>query len=842
MLKKYLIKNLDCASCAQKVEDKLNKRDDIIECHLSFVNGLLLIESENEISLKELNQFVQTIEPDVIIEEKGKKNIVKQDSGHDHEKCSCKHNHEEHNHCGCTHEHEHKEHEHCGCEHDHNHEEHEHCGCGHNHSHEGRSCELEHSDDHRYLDGKKVLSYHIQGLDCASCAMKVETIIRKLDNIEDVVLNFSTETLQVKVKGIIDEDVIINMLQKTIDNVEDGVILQLKTSSQALEKPRLFVLKEQLNLVVGILVYIASILLGDYQYAVIGFVVAYVFIGHLTLRKAFKNIFRGDMFDENFLMAIATLGAFIIGEYSEAVAVMLFYSIGEIFQSYAVNKTRTSISSLMDIKSDHANLRTTDGVKEIAPEDVNIGDILVVKVGEKIPLDGIVVKGTSMLDTSSLTGESMPREVGVDDEVLAGVVNLNEILEIRVTKHYDDSTVSKILELMENAASKKAPIEKFITRFARIYTPTVVVLALFLAIVPMLVIKDAVFSDWVYRALTFLVVSCPCALVISIPLGLYAGLGKASKVGALIKGGNYLELLKDVNTVVFDKTGTLTVGTFDVVEVNGNDELLKYGAYGEYYSNHPIAKSIVSKFDGTIDESQISDFKEIAGKGIDVKLFNQHVLLGNATFLEENGIEYDEPQSVGTIVYIAIDGKFAGSIVVADQIKESTIKGMKALKQSGIENTVMLTGDHHRVAQDIARKLGIDTVYSELLPQDKVYKVEELLADTNNKVAFVGDGINDAPVLARADIGIAMGGVGSDAAIEAADIVLMQDNIETISEAISISHKTNKILKQNVTFTLIIKIGVLLLTMFGLSNMWMGVFADVGVTLIAILNSMRILK
>lgn len=818
MLQKYSIKNLDCASCAQKIEDMINKRNDVKECTLSFANELLMIESDHEIDRHELEKAIQKLEPDVTLEEKGK---------HSHQHT---HHHEEGETCACGHGHHHEEGETCGCGHDHHHD-HEHCDCGH-----------EHSENHRSLDTKDVIAYHIAGLDCASCAMKVEEAIQKMEEVEDAVLNFSTETLQVKSHGQVNKDQLFHALQMTIDRVEDGVTLSYKDEKRIIEKPKLFVWKDHLSLIAGVIIYIVSILLEAQSFAFIGFLVAYALIGYDVILKAMKNIFRGEIFDENFLMSVATIGAFIIGDYAEAVAVLLFYSIGEIFQSYAVNKTRSSISSLMDIKSEYANLKTSQGVMKVEPDEVKVGDILVVKVGEKIPLDGVVISGHSMLDTSSLTGESVPREVTLNEEVLAGVVNLTEILEVKVTKPYVDSTVSKILELMENAASKKAPIEKFITRFAKIYTPTVVGLAVLLAIVPMLIFEDAIFNEWLYRALTFLVVSCPCALVISIPLGLYAGLGKASKLGALIKGGNYLELLKDVDTVVFDKTGTLTKGSFDVVEVNGNDDLLMYGAYGEYYSNHPIAKSIVAKYQQDIDESQISDFKEIAGKGIDVKIQGKHVILGNASFFVDEGIEIVEPTTVGTIVYVAIDGQFAGSIVVADQIKETTVKGIQALKSVGIKNTVMLTGDHRRVAMDVGHKLGIDTVYSELLPQDKVAKVEQLLNQKQGYVAFVGDGINDAPVLARADVGIAMGGVGSDAAIEAADVVLMQDNIETIKDAIVISHKTNQILKQNVTFTLVIKIGVLLLTMFGLSNMWMGVFADVGVTLIAILNSMRVLR
>ncbi len=830
MIKKYHIKNLDCASCAQKVEDLINKRSDVRECSLSFANGLLVIESDNEIDIKDLEQAIQKIEPEVVIDYKDQKTQTNDE--HEHNNCTCEHDHEKHedDSCGCSHEH--AKHNHDSCECNHEHDEHDHCGCGHHHD--------EDIHDDKIIETKGVVSYSISGLDCASCAMKVESAIKNMDNVNNAVLNFSTETL--KVQFIDDKKQSLDSMQKVVDSVEDGVTLTLKSSHKVIEKPKLFNLKENFSLIAGVIVYIGSIILQSQSISVVGFVAAYILIGHEVLLKALRNILRRDIFDENFLMAIATIGAFAIGDYAEAVAVLLFYSVGEIFQSFAVNKTRSSISELMDIKSEYASIKTSDGIKKVTPEEVNVNDEIIVKVGEKIPLDGVIISGQSSLDTSSLTGESLPREVNINDEVLAGVVNLTAIIEVRVTKPYVDSTVSKILELMENAASKKAPIEKFITRFARIYTPTVVVLAIMLAVVPMFIFNDAVFTEWLYRALTFLVVSCPCALVISVPLGIYAGLGKASKVGALIKGGNYLELLKNVDTVVFDKTGTLTYGSFDVVEVNGDNNLLKIGAYGEYFSNHPIAKSIVKKYNQNIDESKINNFKEIAGKGIDVELFDQHVYLGNAAFLKEHQIDVIEPKEVGTVIFIAIDNQFAGSIVVADQIKESAIKGIAALKRVGVSKTVMLTGDRQQVANDVAKKLGVDIVYSELLPQDKVTQVEKMLDKKEGYIAFVGDGINDAPVLARADVGIAMGGVGSDAAIEAADVVLMQDNIETISEAIKISHKTNSILIQNVTFTLIIKIGVLLLTMFGYSNMWMGVFADVGVTLIAICNAMRVLR
>lgn len=585
--------------------------------------------------------------------------------------------------------------------------------------------------------------------------------------------------------------------------------------------------------------------------------ITYLLIYLLTARdivlNAIKNLFKGKAMDEQFLMTVSSLGAFFVGQYPEACAVMLFYMVGELFQDYAVDKSRDSITDLMDIRPDYANLLKKDGSYEkVSPEKVKIGDTIIVKPGEKVPLDGVVISGQGSIDTSSLTGESLPRETMAGDDIISGSISINGALTIKVTKEFGESTVSKILELVEHASGKKAKTERFITRFAKVYTPIVVACAVVLAIIPPLVVSFALggniadfaktWQPWIYRALTFLVVSCPCALVISVPLSFFAGIGAASTKGVLVKGSDYLEKISGCDTIVFDKTGTLTKGSFDVVEINGQDDLLMYGAYGEYYSNHPLAKSIVKKYGKAIDESLISDFKEIAGKGIDVYIKQHHVILGNATFFEEKNIVVKEPSRVGTIVYIAIDEKFAGSIVVADQIKETTKQGIQSLKKVGVKNTVMLTGDHHKVAQDVASQLGIDSVYSELLPSDKVTQVEQLLSQKQGYVAFVGDGINDAPVLARADVGIAMGGVGSDAAIEAADVVLMQDNIETISDAISISYKTNRILKENVAFTLIIKIGVLILTMFGMSNMWMGVFADVGVTLIAILNSMRILR
>ena len=823
---KYSLKGLDCAHCAQKIEDQLNKLDYVNECNIAFATTTLFLDvDENSFDEEKIRQVICSIEPDV--------GLVNQTSTHN------EHNHEHHHHsCDCDHDHHHHS---CDCNHEHNHHhDHEHhhdeCGCGCHHDHHD-----EHVETMHHGDLKNAINININGLDCAHCAMKVEQEINKMDEVEDAMIIFSTETLKVKLNREMSDDELLKRLKNVIDKVESGITLSMKKDIKVIEKPKLFVCKDHVELIIGTIIYIIGIILGGTKYDVFIFGIAYLLIGYKVLFKALKNIKRGQIFDENFLMCIATIGAFCISDYKEAIAVMLFYSIGEIFQAYAVNKTRTSISSLMDIKSEYANLVIDDTVKQVAPEEVKINDVILVKPGEKVPLDGIIVNGNSSLDTSSLTGETLPRNVDINDEVLAGVVNLTGVIKIKVTQAYENSTVSKILDLVENAASKKAPIEQFITKFARVYTPTVVFLAIALAVIPMLIFKDAIFTDWLYRALTFLVVSCPCALVISIPLGLYAGLGKASKVGALIKGGNYLELLKDIDTIVFDKTGTLTEGSFEVVEVNGSDDLLMIGAYGERMSNHPIARSIVEKYGQEIDQSRISDFKEVAGKGIEVKIDNDLYHLGNKSYIEDMGYQVTNPTTVGTVVHITCNDEYLGNIVVADKIKDTAITGIKRLKQSGIKDTVMLTGDRKEVADDIASKLGIDRVYSELLPQDKVTKVEELIQD-NKKTAFVGDGINDAPVLARADLGIAMGGVGSDAAIEAADIVLMNDDIDTIGEAIDISKKTNLILKQNVIFTLVIKIGVLLLTMFGLSNMWMGVFADVGVTLIAILNSMRILR
>lgn len=578
------------------------------------------------------------------------------------------------------------------------------------------------------------------------------------------------------------------------------------------------------------------------------FILSYLIVGFEIVKKAFRNIIKGKVFDENFLMTVATIGAFFVGEFEEAVAVMLFYQVGELFQSYAVDKSRKSISSLMDIRPDYAFVIKNGKEEKVDPDDVRIGDIILVKPGEKIPLDGIIVDGKSFLDTKALTGESLPREVNVNDEVLSGSINLNSVIKIKVEKEFEESTVSKILDLVENASSKKSKSENFISKFAKYYTPTVVIIAVILAIVPPF-FTGMNFSEWIYRALSFLVVSCPCALVISIPLSFFGGIGGASKLGILIKGSNYLEALAKTEVVVFDKTGTLTKGVFAVKNIENfnnftKDQILKYAAYSENYSNHPIALSIKKEYGEEIVKEKIEKVEEIAGHGILSIVDGKTILVGNDKLLNENNVEYTKTDEIGTIVYVAVDNVYAGFIVVSDVIKEDSKIAIENLKKLNISKTVMLTGDKKQVGEYVAKELGIDEVHTELLPDEKVYKVEQLLKDKTDsgKLVFVGDGINDAPVLAMADIGISMGGIGSDAAIEASDVVLMTDEPSKISHAIKISKKTLKIVKENIIFAIFVKILVLVLTAFGISTMWEAVFADVGVSVIAILNALRMLR
>lgn len=578
------------------------------------------------------------------------------------------------------------------------------------------------------------------------------------------------------------------------------------------------------------------------------FIISYIIVGGDVVKRAVKNIFKGQVFDENFLMSIATIGAFFIGEYPEGVAVMLFYQVGELFQSYAVGKSRKSIASLMDIRPDYANVKKGDELVKVDPDEVQIGDIIVIKAGEKIPLDGKVIEGSSMIDTSALTGESVPREVEVGSDILSGGININGVITAEVTKEFGESTVSKILDLVENASSKKSNSEQFITKFARYYTPVVVIIAVFLAIIPPLVIDGATFSDWIYRALAFLVVSCPCALVISIPLSFFGGIGGASKKGILVKGSNYLEALSETEIVVFDKTGTLTKGVFDVQEIHpegvSKEELLELTAYVESYSNHPISLSLKRAYSKEIDNGRISDVEEISGHGVIATVDGKKVMAGNIKLMKMMDIPYFKGELIGTVVHVAVNNKYIGYIVIADEVKEDSAQAIKELKAANIKQTVMLTGDNKSVGSKVAKELGLDKVYAELLPADKVEKLEELFSQKSKKgkLAFVGDGINDAPVLARADIGIAMGGLGSDAAIEAADIVIMTDEPSKIATAMKISKKTLKIAHQNIVFAIGIKIIVLILSAFGITTMWAAIFADVGVTIIAVLNAFRALN
>lgn len=577
------------------------------------------------------------------------------------------------------------------------------------------------------------------------------------------------------------------------------------------------------------------------------FIAAYIVVGSEVVKKAIKNIMQGQVFQESFLMTVATGGALIIGEYPEAIAVMLFYQVGEYFQSYAVAKSRKSIASLMDIRPDYANVKRGDELVKVDPDEVAIGDIIVVRAGEKIPLDGKVLDGNSMIDTSALTGESVPREAGVGSDVLSGCINVNGVLTIEVTKEFGESTVSKILDLVENASSKKANTENFITKFARVYTPIVMAAALLIAIIPPLFFGGT-WGDWIYRALTFLVVSCPCALVVSIPLSFFGGIGGASRRGVLVKGSNYLEALAQTEIVVFDKTGTLTKGVFKVQEVNAvgisEAELLELTAHVESYSNHPISLSLKVAYGKDIDNERITDVEEIAGHGVSATVDSRKVFAGNTKLMQKIGVKFSQDEIIGTAVHVAVDGKYAGYIVIADEVKEDAAEAIRLLKKANIRQTVMLTGDAKNVGNKVAQTLGLDKAYTELLPGDKVEKVEELLAQKSSKgkLAFVGDGINDAPVLARADIGIAMGGLGSDAAIEAADVVIMTDEPSKLATAMKISQKTLRIAKQNIWLALSIKTIVLVLSAFGIATMWEAVFADVGVTVIAVLNSFRALN
>ena len=610
-------------------------------------------------------------------------------------------------------------------------------------------------------------------------------------------------------------------MNKKLKNLLKKILLSLTIFLLAIIMP--------LNIYIKISLYIAS----------------YLIVGYEILLKSFHNIRNGEIFDENLLMIIATFVAFILGEYTEAIAIILFYQIGEFFQSYAVNNSRKSISKLMNIRPDYANIEKNGEIIQTSPENININDIIIVKSGEKIPLDGIILDGESTINTSALTGESIPQTAVSGDMVLSGCINLSSTLKIKVIKTYSESTASKILDLIENATNKKAKIENFITKFAKYYTPIIVVLAFIIATFPPLIFNNETFSTWLYRAMVFLVLSCPCALVISVPLSFFAGIGLASKYGILIKGGNFLELLSKINCFVFDKTGTLTKGNFEVVKINNinilQEEFLKNASYAEYYSDHPIAKSIKNKYQQNIDIKQIIDTETIQGFGVKANINNNIIYIGNEKIMKKFNIDFTEVDDIGTIVYMAINNKYVGYLVISDQIKIDTLNSIKDFYNLGIKKIIMLTGDKKTVAKNIAEQLNISEFYPNLLPQEKVQELEKIMQNNKYKVAFVGDGINDAPVLARADIGIAMGGIGSDAAIEASDMVIINDKISSIIKAIKISRQTIKIAKQNIYFSISVKIAILILGVIGYTSIWGAVFADVGVSIIAILNALRIL-
>lgn len=819
----YALPELDCPNCAMKVERQVGKIKGLNEVTVDFVHKKMIVEFEGDSKKEQIIQAVKKAEPDI--------NVVEITDGKDRVRSNAQTESHDHHH----------DHADSDGKHDHHHHE-EGCSCGHDHE------EIP-TLDHSAVKGE--LKLRLAGLDCANCAAKIERAVNAMPEVEEASVTFSTETLLVDAKPSSDREALIEAITAVVKKLEPEVaVVEMKTGMKQPEpeaKPQSF-FRQNAKLLIGIGFFIAGIILQAESYVFILFLISFLLIGGEVVYSAIRNVLQGEWFDETFLMSVATIGAFAIGDYKEGVAVMLFYQIGELFQSYAVNRSRKSIGSLMNIRAEYATVVRNGKEMRVDPENVMIGEMILIKPGERVPLDGILTEGETSLDTSALTGESLPRDAQSGDEILAGMVNLSGVVQVKVTKEFGESTVSRILELVENASSKKAPIERFITKFARVYTPTVVIAAILVAVIPPFLLQMGSFEVWLYRALTFLVVSCPCALVISIPLGLFAGIGGASRQGILVKGGNFLEILKDVDTVVFDKTGTLTQGTFSVTRIQpvhaDADSLLQLAAYGEAYSNHPIARSIVAAYGQPIDNQKIRNYKEISGQGVEVEVSGRKLALGNTKLMQAQGLDCPAVEEIGTIIHVAQEGEYLGWLVISDVIKNTSAAAISQLKQAGVRNTVMLTGDNRKVAEAVAAQIGIDTVYAQLLPQDKVEQVETLLAaqPEGKKLAFVGDGINDAPVLARADLGVAMGGVGSDAAIEAADIVLMKDDPAALATAIQISRKTHAILRQNIVFSLAIKIGVLILTLFGKSNMWMGVFADVGVTLLAILNSMRALK
>ncbi|MDS1030498.1 heavy metal translocating P-type ATPase [Bacillota bacterium LX-D] len=864
--KELILDGLDCANCAAKIESKVNEIDGVNQASMNFINKTLTIEIGNKDRfdeiLNETKKIVNRLEPKVNIKEKtisksSKKVLVLM--GLDCANCAAKIEREVQNLSGVK-------------------------TASVDFVSKKLSIETYSKNDLEDIinETKKIVkriepdvkvieaeekkhlasgtnkiskkTFTLSDLDCANCAAKMEKGVSAIKGVKTATVNFATKKLEIEIddgywEKVIDEATkIVKKIEPDVSIIEDAKekSKSLKGKEEVEESNK----SELLRLGIGAALFgIATIFNFSFWVEFAIYFVSYILVGGEVVLRAIKNITRGQVFDENFLMTIATIGAFAVKEFPEGVAVMLFYQVGEFFQGMAVNRSRKSISALMDIRPDFATLLVGNEEKRVDPDDVEIGDRIIVKPGEKIPLDGKILEGKSMVNTSALTGESVPREVEVEDDVLAGFINTNGVLTIEVTKEFGESTVAKILDLVQNATSKKAPTENFITKFARYYTPIVVFIALALAVIPPLIIPGATFSNWIYRSLVFLVVSCPCALVISIPLGFFGGIGGASKNGILVKGSNYLEALNSVDTVVFDKTGTLTKGVFKVTKLSpkeeiSSDELLKYAAFAESYSNHPIATSILNEYNKEVNKDEISDYEEISGHGIRVKVDGKEILAGNIKLMVKENIDYDKVDEVGTVVHVAIDKKYAGYIVISDEVKEDSKDAILGLKGIGIKKTVMLTGDNKQVGEKVAKELGLDEIYAELLPNQKVEKLEMLdkQKSPKGKLVFVGDGINDAPVLARADIGIAMGGLGSDAAIEAADVVIMTDEPSKIVSAIKIAKRTRKIVWQNIIFALVVKAIVLLLGAGGIATMWEAVFADVGVSVIAVLNAMRVMK
>ena len=707
--------------------------------------------------------------------------------------------------------------------------------------------------------------YILKNLDCANCAAKLEREIKKSSTVKSVSVDFGTLTMLIDSTDLENDLSIVNKIEPGVELIEavKGILPKKQNSANCCsedghshdhdhehgESGGDELKKEKIKIAAAIVLMIAGFITKDnMMISNILFVFSYVIVGYSVILKAIKNLLKGNPFDEFFLMSFATLAAFFINQFSEAAGVMIFYSVGELLQEISVNNSRKSIKSLLELKPEYANLETADGLKTVNPETVELNNIIVVKPGEKIPLDGEITEGKTQLDTSALTGESVPRTYAAGDNIMAGMINTSGLIKIKVTKLFSESSVFKILEMVENASHKKAETEKFITKFARYYTPAVVILAVLVAAIPPLFFGQ-LFSEWLYRAIVLLVISCPCALVLSIPLGYFAGIGRAAKNGILVKGSTFFDVINDMKIIMLDKTGTITKGVFEVADVDTAEDMnretfLEYAALGEAQSNHPIAKSITAYYNNKPDLNRITNYEEISGNGIRAEIDGKKILLGNSKLMKSHDIEFTEKQDYGTVVYMSIDGKYAGNLLIKDMIKEDSKDAVKKLHDAGIEKLVMLTGDNEIVAENVAKTVGIDSYYANLLPEGKVEKLEEEMrkAGAGKKLAFVGDGINDAPVLARADVGIAMGGLGSDAAIETADVVLIDDKISKISDLIKISKKTRRILIENIIFILLIKGIFIVLGIFGLANMWEAVFADVGTAILAVFNAMRILK